>query len=320
MRNGWRVFFSVAAIALVALVFFVVRSNLRSGAFLTAMQKKDVTAARRLLAQEPGLVSTLVMPQGSRSTTSQTRWRGRTVLHYLVSDLAGGSTEMAQALLDAGADFNARLDGDTLLHLAAATGDLPMMTWLLDHGAGVNARNGCEHPVEAICGSGKFAEWQPFDRRREGGTVCTGCDREGQTPLHAAQRSSRAYEGSTLLLARGAEILAVDGAGRTVLHVAGQDGKMSQDSRVLCAYGADPSVRDRAGKTAADLARESSAANTVDRYSATGPSELPGWLAPGGGCAQLAARARPGTPVPVEDGDAAWRAYVCTRDAQYCQK
>ena len=166
----------------------------------------------------------------------------------MVSDLTGGSIELAETLLAFGADFNVRMDGDTLLHVAADTGDLPMMTWLLDKGADVNARNGCEHPDEAICNSGAFVDWQPVDRRRASGTVCTGCDHDGQTPLHAAQRSSRAYEGSTLLLSRGADVHAFDAAGRTALHIAGQEARGSQDPRVLCAYGADPRSATARGK------------------------------------------------------------------------
>ena len=311
----WRIVFSLGAIALAVFGFFGIRSNLRTDAFLAAVQEKDVAAVRRLLEQEPALMTTPVMPQGSRSTDGSIRWRGRTPLHYLVSD-SSGEMEVAEVFLAAGADFKDRLEGDTLLHVAANSGDLPMMTWLLANGVDVNARNGCEHPVEALCSSGQFADWQTFDRQRASGTVCTGCDREGQTPLHATQRSIRAFEGSTLLLERGADVRAVDAAGRTALHVAAQESRSSQDPRVLCAYGADPSARDRNGKTPADLASESDA----DRYSTTGPDELAGWLRPAGGCAGIAALARPGAPVAMEDVDAAWRAYVCTRDAKWCEE
>jgi ankyrin repeat protein len=318
MRNFWRVVFSLGAMALAAFVFFVIRDNLRTSAFLAAVQSKDAAAVRRLLEQQPDLMTTPVMPQGSRSTTGQSRWRGRTTLHYLVNGSSSESIEVAEAFLASGADFKDRLDGDTLLHVAADAGDLRMMTWLLDKGADVNARNGCEHPVEALCASGEFADWQPFDRRRASGTVCRGCDHSGQTPLHAAQRSMRAFEGSTLLLERGADVHAVDAAGRTALHVAAQGSAASEDPRVLCAYGADPTARDRNGKTPADLARDA-AAKSADRYSMTGPGELTGWLEPAGGCAAIAARARPGAPVAMEDVDAAWRAYVCTRDAKRCE-
>jgi Ankyrin repeats (3 copies)/Ankyrin repeat len=320
MRLPWRFVFLLCAIALGAMVFFMIRSNLRSDAFLAAVRSKDVAAVRRVLERQPDVITTPVMPQGSQSNSNRVRWLGRMPMHVVVSDITGGSTELAETLLAFGADFKVRLNGDTLLHLASQTGDLAMMTWLLDKGADINARNACEHPAEAICGSGEFDGWQPSDRRRDSGTVCRGCDHEGQTPLHAAQRASRAFEASTLLLARGADVHAVDVAGRTALHVAGQSASGSHDPRVLCAYGADPAARDRQGKTAADLAREADAAKSVDRYSSTGPGELAGWLQAGGGCSQIAARVRPGAPVPMDDVDAAWRAYVCTRDAKWCEK
>lgn len=153
----------------------------------------------------------------------------------------------------------------------------------------------------------RICRWQPFDRQRAGGTRCNGCRHEGGGALHAAQRS-RAYEGSALLLARDADVHAVDAAARTTLHIAAQEARSSQDPRVLCAYGADPARRDRSGKVAADL----------------GPASSPAGFSLGGGCAQIAARARPGAPVPMEEADAAWAAYMCSRVAEGapdgCQK
>jgi hypothetical protein len=299
-------------------VFFVVRGNLRTDGFLASVRSKDAAAVRRALERQPDLATTVVMPQGSRSNDGRIRWRGRTVMHEIVSS---GSIELAETLRAFNADFTLRMDGDTLLHMAAEAGDVPMMTWLLDHGSDVNVRNNCEHPEEAVCPSGAFEDWQPFDRRRASSpTMCQGCARDGQAPLHAAQRSIHAFEGSTLLLARGGDVHATDAAGRTALHVAAQEARASQDPRVLCAHGADPTHRDRSGKTPADLARESDLAKSVDRYSSSGPGELAGWLQPGGGCARIAARARPGAPVPMEAVDAEWGAYVCTRDPSYCAK
>ncbi len=320
MKSLWRVVVWTAVLALFAIVFFIVRSNFRTAGFQSAVRAGDSAEVTRLLAKQPDLLNDHVMPQGSRSTNGRIRWRGRRPMHELISSRSSDPVPTADAMLAAGLNLDDRLNGESYLHIAAESGDLAMMAWLLDKGVDVNVRNGCQHPEEALCSSGQFVDWQPFDRRRAGGTACTGCDREGQTPLYAAQRSSRAYEGSRLLLERGADIQAVDAAGHTVLHVAALEGRESEDARLLCGFGADPGVRDTSGKLAVDLAREAEAGNTVDRFSQTGPGELAGWLAPGGGCAALAARARSGAPVPDAEVDAAWRDYVCTRDAKYCAR
>jgi len=306
--------FGVCALALGVLCFQIIRGNLRTDAFWAAVRKTDVATARRLLEQRPDLISTPIVVTSRRP--GEGGWWGQLPIHLAVGNFSGGSVEMTDTLLGFGADLNVRLDGDTLLHLAAGNGDLPIMTWLLDKGADVNARNGCEHHAEAKCKSGEFADWSPFDRQRSGGTRCNGCKHEGETPLHAAQRSIKQYEASARLLSRGADVQAVDAAGRTPLHIAAQEARASQDPRVLCSYGADPGQRDRSGKTPADLAREADDAKVIERYAATGPGELAGWLQPGGGCAGIAARARPGTPVPMDEVDAAWAAYVCTRVAE----
>lgn len=54
------------------------------------------------------------------------------VLYYAA---IGGYTEIAQMLIDAGADINAGAGGNTALHGAAGFGRVEMVRWLLDRGA-----------------------------------------------------------------------------------------------------------------------------------------------------------------------------------------
>ena len=84
-------------------------------------------------------------------------------------------------------------------------------------------------------------------------------------------------------------------------------------ARVLCAQRADPASRDGEGKTPEDLACEADSEAPDRAWTDSGPGELAGWLARGGGCATLAARAGRGRPVAADEVNAVWRSYVCAR-------
>lgn len=94
-------------------------------------------ALRELLAADPGLAtSRLGGPAG-----------GRTPLH-VVTDWPGffpNGPQIAQLLIDAGADVNARGcddTGETPLHWAASSDDADVARVLIDAGANVNSPNG----------------------------------------------------------------------------------------------------------------------------------------------------------------------------------
>ena len=111
----------------------------------------------------------------------------------------GGKVARVQALIDNGADVNARNHkGQTALHCAAKAGFAPIVSLLLEHQADVNA-----------------------------------CDAEGQAPLTAALRSTvkdkaRLLEVVRLLVAAGADRHLPDNQGRTPLQIAAKkrDAKM----------------------------------------------------------------------------------------------
>lgn len=314
MRFIWRAIVILFVVALAALVFFIVRSGLGTDWIREAVQKSDAAGVRRLLTSQPDLANTQVLVQGSRSTSGKTRWAGRQLVHVAVDN---GSVETLTALAEGGADLNVRLDGNTLLHLAAAEGDIAVMTWLLSKGADVSARNGCEHPRDAMCGTGQFAGDQPSARPDDVRDRCPECDGHGQSPLHAAM-GRRADEAAALLLSHGANVAAIDAAGRTPLHLAAI-ANAGHAARVLCSYGASVAARDAQGRTPEDLARAEDAARPTDRVAQTGLGEIAGWLTADGPCAAAAARARPGAPVPLDEVIAAWTAYACRRDRQYCR-
>lgn len=322
MRGLGRLLGLILFLAVVAVMFFIIRNNLRVDGFIVALRENDVEAARQLLAKQPSLVHVRdhTAIQLGTIRDGKTEWRGHMAIHRLVRNPAGPAAghAMAEVLFAAAGNFGVRLEGESLLHLAVEEGNAAVVAWLLDKGHNVNERNTCDHDAEAVCSTGQFAGWQPFDRIRTAGVSCSGCEHEGQTPLHAAHRPGPSYPSVILareadviplLLARGADVHAVDARGRTALHLSG-------GARWLCGHGADPGVRDRDGKTPADIVRD----GIGSRYDRSGADDLQGWLAPGGGCAQLAQRARAGAPVSALEVDAAWRAHMCSRDPRFCEK
>jgi uncharacterized protein len=199
---------------------------------VNAVRAGDVEGLKTALRKDPASVHTRVYAQAYETSSSRTRYRARTGEdpwdgRYLIHDaVQGGSNAVPilEVLAAGGADLKARLKGQTLLHLAAAEGDIEVATWLLDHGADANAGNDC----------------------------ADGCAERGYTPLHAALEF-RDDEMTALLLARGARVDAAGADGRTALHAAAAGGKLS-GAFVLARHGADLARPDAAGKTPADLA------------------------------------------------------------------
>ena len=259
---------------------------------VNATRAGDVAKVRQLLERDPALVRTKVYPQAyervSQRRDYETRhgrspWEGR----YLIHDAAASGTNplpMLDLLAAAGADLRVRVNGRTLLHDAARHGNVQVATWLIDHGADVNAANDCTDD----------------------------CVERGWTPLHDAQRF-RATEISQLLLARGASIGATGANGRSALHVAAATGSLD-GAFVLCRYGADPAVKDTGGRTSHDLALAPVPPPDVAYTKPIDPAELHDWLKVDGGCAKVAALARrTGAPVPEDDARRVYGEYACAR-------
>ena len=101
--------------------------------------------------------------------------------------------------------------GSTLLHHAAGFGSLDVMTWLLDRGADVNARN-----------------------------------RRGSTPLHWATHDESKVR---LLLSRGANVNGKQAEGRTPVFLAASLGHGNAILRLVLEHGGNPAIATANGQT-----------------------------------------------------------------------
>ena len=244
---------------------------------VNAVRSGNVEAVQSALARDPANVHTKVYAQAYESLKSRSDyvsrtgrdpWEGRYIIHDAVQ-MSSNALPILDVLAAGGADLNVRLKGQTLLHLAAAEGDIEVATWLLDHGADANAVNDC----------------------------ADNCGERGYTPLHSGLEF-RDDEMTVLLLARGARLEAAGADGRTALHKAALRGKLS-GAFVLSRHGADLTRTDAAGKTPFDLAGvRLPGAEISDAELAS----FKQWFAPGGPFATVSAMARKGgTPMSEDD-------------------
>lgn len=240
-----------------------------------AVRRGDVDGLKSALRKDPENVHTKVYAQAYttqternnyRARTGKDPWEGRYIIHDAV-EIAAEPLPILDALLAGGADLNVRLNGRTLLHLAATKGDVAVATWLLDHGADIHAGVDC----------------------------ADNCPERGYTPLHAGL-AFRDDEMSVLLLARGARVDAAGANGRTAMHVAANRGLGG--ALVLARHGGDVLRKDVEGKTPFDLALVPAPGATI---SAEELRKFAQWFAPDGPFDTLSAKVRAsGSPMSDE--------------------
>lgn len=239
--------------------------------FFAACRSGDVGALRALLAREPTLVR-------------ERDGEGSTGLH-----LAVAHPECVRALLEHGADPNARDAGDNAypLHFAAANGYLESVRALLDAGGDVhgfgdvhlgdvigwavgNGRSanqdvvslllerGARHHIFSAIALGDLdlvqalVEVDPFALRRRRSRF-----EQGQTPLHFAlaapdglEAKAPQYDMVDLLIELGADPEAVDDRGRTPLEIAMLHGDVEAARRLAAAGAKVPAAARSSGAKA----------------------------------------------------------------------
>ncbi len=137
----------------------------------------------------------------------------------------GGGPAVVRALLEYGADANARgLDGRAALHYAAQSGNLDLIAILLEYGADANAVDEAGNtPLVAVLRSKPKQRPAAITALLAGGAdpnVRMG----SETPLHKVARDNDRSL-AKLLLAHGANVAALDTRQRTPLTVAERRGR-----------------------------------------------------------------------------------------------
>ena len=150
---------------------------------------------------------------------------------------------VVEALLIAGAEVDACLDGKTPLMVTAEGGDLATLQVLLGRGAFVGASDGNKQTALHLAATNghNLVAGLLIDR----GADKEAKDRKGQTPLHLAAVKGHGLVAG-LLMDRGADKEAKDREGQTALHLAAGNGHMPVIG-LLVDRGADKEAKDNFG-------------------------------------------------------------------------
>ncbi|WP_394824960.1 ankyrin repeat domain-containing protein [Pendulispora albinea] len=235
----------------------------RAAAVVQAIRAGDVPTLKELLRANPDLATARVGTVGGSCTAA------RSLLH-IATDWPGhlpNGAATVRALVEAGADVNARFVGDhteTPLHWAASNDDVEVLDALIDLGADIEARGAIIAGGTPISDATAFGQWKAARRLIERGARTTfweasalGLEERveaffrGSTPP-TAQEVTEALWGAChggqpkvaeYLLARGAELNWVGWDGLTALEAAQREGHAD-----LAAW-----LRDQGAKTAAEI-------------------------------------------------------------------
>ncbi|MCA8836060.1 MAG: ankyrin repeat domain-containing protein [Proteobacteria bacterium] len=155
----------------------------------------------------------------------------QTPLYRCVCGLSKARPEVVKALLDAGAEVNAKdKHGCMPIHeVAQWHRDLEILKIMLDAGADVSASNNY-----------------------------------GVTPLYLAASFNRNTEISVALVIAGADINACNNDGRTALHIAVEGNQNPNVVMVLLKLGADAKIKDSRGQIPLDCADNNEALKGTD--------------------------------------------------------
>jgi hypothetical protein len=197
-------------------------------------------------------------PSATRAApaSQQTTQPDRSALNQkLLAAAKEGNYREVRSLLEAGADANVRVNGESPLKQAVARDHVEVVGFLLMAGADVNQVG--DYGVTPLhmaamgnqVGMGGFLIKRGANIEAQAARLCGGNSR----PLHvAAVQGNAAF--ALLLLDKGADVNARERNDQTALHVAATHGYVGT-VRFLLESKADPTLKDNAGMTALDYAR-----------------------------------------------------------------
>jgi ankyrin repeat protein len=173
--------------------------------------------------------------------------RGSDVDTPLTLAASKGQLGVVRFLLEhgAGTEVTGAFD-ETPLVRAAAAGHMAIVELLLSKGANVNAQAG--KGLTALHNAANFGFMGVAEVLLEKKAEIEACDKSQSTPLHLAAANGHA-EMIRLLIKRGANPDAVNGAGYTPLIWAAQRGQTASVATLLAAK-ANPDIEDKEGRTA----------------------------------------------------------------------
>jgi ankyrin repeat protein len=167
----------------------------------------------------------------------------------IIAAANNNQTETVIGLLERGLDVNtADRDGTTLLGIAARTGNLELVDYLLRSRAGTFKRN--RYGDNALLLATSQGHAKIVTRLLDFGAELN--PEKGWAPLHYAILTGK-YELVRLLLSKGAKTELRAPNGRTAIMLAAMNGN-TEAAMVLIQVGADLAAKDYDGKTASEIA------------------------------------------------------------------
>jgi len=211
----------------------------------------DVAAVKKLLANEPALISV----RDAKNLTP---------LHVAASR---GQSAVAKLLLDYGANIHGPTDDDewTPIVFAAYRGHADVTKVLIEHGAGITFDHG--NPIHY---SGQRKHKEICRMLVEHGAIDDLIDSDDSDVLNLF-RASYSYDSDSVkeILTRRSELVdCKDKNGRTPLHEACTNGD-TKTVRALLKFGADVLIRDNMGQIPSDRAaahRQHAVTNILDKH------------------------------------------------------